>query len=496
MKEDFMRFIGRSLFGLFLIALTCGLLATAAGLIYSSFQERAAKQGNKRPQKERVFSAHVMEAKASKIQPEIEAFGEIQSKRALDIRIPVGGTIVYLSPNFVEGGKVTKDEILVVTDTTDSEDKVTLAKADLDEAKDSEIEAKNALSLAFDDLAAAVKQSDLRNQALKRKEGLTDRGVVTEASLESAALSAASAEQVVLSKRKSILQAQSRLSQTKGTVVRRELAFANAERKLQNTKVKAEFDGTLSNVSLVSGGIVNNNERVGLLVDPSSLEVKFRISATQFNRLIDASGNLQAIPTFVKLDVFGTEISASGSVERSSATVGTGLTGRLLFSSLSNGNVSSFRSGDFVTVTLKEPTLNNVLELPSNALSGGNRILTLTDEDRLQEIEVSILRRNKNNVIIDATNVIGKEIVTNRTPLLGAGIKIKPIRLGGSKASSDAAPEPEKIALDEERRQKMISFIEGNGYIPKTAKKKIIKALSEAEVPVKLIKRIESRMGN
>ena len=496
MKENFMRFIGRSLFGLFLIALTCGLLATAAGLIYSSFQERAAKQGNKRPQKERIFSAHVMEAKASKIQPEIEAFGEIQSKRALDIRIPVGGTIVYLSPNFVEGGKVTKDEILVVTDATDSEDKVTLAKADLDEAKDSEIEAKNALSLAFDDLAAAVKQSNLRNQALKRKEGLTDRGVVTEASLESAALSAASAEQAVLSKRKSILQAQSRLSQTKGTVVRRELAFANAERKLQNTKVKAEFDGTLSNVSLVSGGIVNNNERVGLLVDPSSLEVKFRISATQFNRLIDASGNLQAIPTFVKLDVFGTEISASGSVERLSATVGTGLTGRLLFSSLSNGNVSSFRSGDFVTVTLKEPTLNNVLELPSNALSGGNRILTLTDEDRLQEIEVSILRRNKNNVIIDATNVIGKEIVTNRTPLLGAGIKIKPIRLGGSKASSDAAPEPEKIALDEERRQKMISFIEGNGYIPKTAKKKIIKALSEAEVPVKLIKRIESRMGN
>jgi len=491
-----MRFIGRSLFGLFLIALTCGLLATAAGLIYSSFQERAAKQGNKRPQKERIFSAHVMEAKASKIQPEIEAFGEIQSKRALDIRIPVGGTIVYLSPNFVEGGKVTKDEILVVTDATDSEDKVTLAKADLDEAKDSEIEAKNALSLAFDDLAAAVKQSDLRNQALKRKEGLTDRGVVTEASLESAALSAASAEQAVLSKRKSILQAQSRLSQTKGTVVRRELAFANAERKLQNTKVKAEFDGTLSNVSLVSGGIVNNNERVGLLVDPSSLEVKFRISATQFNRLIDASGNLQAIPTFVKLDVFGTEISASGFVERSSATVGTGLTGRLLFSSLSNGNVSSFRSGDFVTVTLKEPTLNNVLELPSNALSGGNRILTLTDEDRLQEIEVSILRRNKNNVIIDATNVIGKEIVTNRTPLLGAGIKIKPIRLGGSKAISDAAPEPEKIALDEERRQKMISFIEGNGYIPKTAKEKIIKALSEAEVPVKLIKRIESRMGN
>ena len=299
-----------------------------------------------------------------------------------------------------------------------------------------------------------------------------------------------------MSKRKAILQAQSRLSQSKGTVIRRELAFANAERKLKNTQVKAEFDGTLSNVSLVSGGIVNNNERVGLLVDPSSLEVKFRISATQFNRLIDDSGNLQTIPTFVKLDVFGTEISASGFIERSSATVGTGLTGRLLISNLSQGNVSSFRSGDFVTVSLKEPILDNVIELPSNALSGGNRILTLSDEDRLKEIEVTVLRRKKNNVIIDASNVDGKEIVTNRTPLLGAGIKIKPIRPGATDVNNDEAPEPENIILDDERRQKMITFIDGNSYIPKSAKKKIIKALNEKKVPLKLINRIESRMGN
>lgn len=246
----------------------------------------------------------------------------------------------------------------------------------------------------------------------------------------------------------------------------------------------------------MSGGIVNNNERVGLLVDPSSLEVKFRISATQFNRLIDDSGNLQTIPTFVKLDVFGTEISASGFIERSSATVGTGLTGRLLISNLSQGNVSSFRSGDFVTVSLKEPILDNVIELPSNALSGGNRILTLSDEDRLQEIEVTVLRRKKNNVIIDASNVDGKEIVTNRTPLLGAGIKIKPIRPGATDVNNDEAPEPENIVLDDERRQKMIAFIDGNSYIPKSAKKKIIKALNEEKVPLKLINRIESRMGN
>ena len=473
-----MRFIGRSLFGLFLIALTVGLLASAAGLVFTTFQERTAKQGKKRPQAERIFSTHVLKVEASKIQPKIEAFGEIQSKRTLDIRIPIGGTIVYLSPNFIDGGQVKKDEVLVITDPANFKDKVVLAKADLNEAKDELLEAKDALNLAIDDLNAAIKQSDLRNQALSRRESLTNRGVVTETSLENAALSAASAEQAVLSKRKSILQAQSRLNQSKGTVVRRELAFANAERQLKNTEVRAEFDGTLSAVSLVSGGIINN-----------------RISATQYNRLIDRSGELQSIPTNVKLDVFGTEISALGQVNRSSATVGVGLTGRLLFSSLSEGNVSSFRSGDFVTVTLIEPALDNVIELPSNALSGGNRVLVLTDEDRLEEIEVMVLRRNKNDVIIDASKVADKEIVLNRTPLLGAGIKIKPIRPGDSNSEEKKSIEPETVTLDEERRQKLISFIEGNGYIPKTAKKKIIKALNEKEVPLKLINRIESRMG-
>ena len=490
-----MRFIGRSLFGLFLIALTVGLLASAAGLVFTTFQERTAKQGKKRPQAERIFSTHVLKVEASKIQPKIEAFGEIQSKRTLDIRIPIGGTIVYLSPNFIDGGQVKKDEVLVITDPANFKDKVVLAKADLNEAKDELLEANDALNLAIDDLNAAIKQSDLRNQALSRRESLTNRGVVTETSLENAALSAASAEQAVLSKRKSILQAQSRLNQSQGTVVRRELAFANAERQLKNTEVRAEFDGTLSAVSLVSGGIVNNNERVGQLVDPSSLEVKFRISATQYNRLIDRSGELHSIPTNIKLDVFGTEISALGQVNRSSATVGAGLTGRLLFSSLSEGNVSSFRSGDFVTVTLIEPALDNVIELPSNALSGGNRVLVLTDEDRLEEIEVMVLRRNKNDVIIDASKVADKEIVLNRTPLLGAGIKIKPIRPGDSNSEEKKSIEPETVTLDEERRQKLISFIEGNGYIPKTAKKKIIKALNEKEVPLKLINRIESRMG-
>ena len=54
----------------------------------------------------------------------------------MDIRIPIGGTIVYLSPNFIDGGQVKKDEVLVITDPANFKDKVVLAKADLNIARD------------------------------------------------------------------------------------------------------------------------------------------------------------------------------------------------------------------------------------------------------------------------------------------------------------------------------------------------------------------------
>ena len=84
-----------------------------------------------------------------------------------------------------------------------------------------------------------------------------------------------------------------------------------------------------------------------------------------------------------------------------------------------------------------------------------------------------------------------REVVAERTPLLGAGIKIRPVRPDGA----EAPPEPELLALDPERRAKLVAFVEANTFMPDEAKTRVLTALKKDKVPARMVERIESRMG-
>lgn len=77
-----MRFFSRALMGLFLTALTLGLLATAGGAIFGALQTRWAEDGMAQPTRERVFSAQVVTVTLGTEVPVLTAFGDIQIGRA------------------------------------------------------------------------------------------------------------------------------------------------------------------------------------------------------------------------------------------------------------------------------------------------------------------------------------------------------------------------------------------------------------------------------
>jgi membrane fusion protein, multidrug efflux system len=76
---------------------------------------------------------------------------------------------------------------------------------------------------------------------------------------------------------------------------------------------------------------------------------------------------------------------------------------------------------------------------------------------------------------------------------LGAGIKVKPVRPAGPGAEAPQAPE--MIALTPERRAKLVAMVEGNNRMPAEAKARILSQLANEEVPVRVVERLESRMG-
>ncbi len=484
-----MRFLRRSLVGVFLLSVTLGLMALAGNTIRGAVETRMSAEPRSFPQRERVFAVNVVTLTPERLTPELTVFGELRSTRTLDLRSPVGGTVLATAETLVEGGAVTQGELLLAIDPTTAEAARDRTAADLQDAEAELRDAERGLLLAQDELRAAEQQAALRETALTRAQDLQTRGVGTAAAVETAELAASSANAAILSRRQSLANAEARVDQSTTRLARARIDLAEAERTLADTQLFAVFDGTLSDVAVSPGGRVTANERIATLVDPDRLEVAFRVSTSQYARLL-RDGRLPDLPVRVSLDVLGVDLTAEGQISREGATVAEGQTGRLIFAQLDAA--PGFRPGDFVTVSVAEPALDNVALVPATAVAADETVLVVGEDNRLQSQEVDLLRRQGDDVIIRVGRLAGQQIVAERSPLLGAGIGVRPI---DPAAAVTPPAEPELIALDDERRAKLVAFVDGS-RMPDAVKTRIMAQLEQDEVPSDVVARLESRMGS
>ena len=490
-----MRFLARSMMGLFLAAVTVGLLAMAGKTVSDAVASRLAKGEGGPPARERIYSANVVTVTAGRVVPQIVAFGEIRSRRTLELRAPRGGRIVEIAPGIEDGASVTEGQVLLRLDPADATATRDLAKASVSEAEADQKDAARAKDLAQDDLAAAEAQLVLRRQALTRQEELQKRGVGSPAAVETAGLAVSTAEQAVLNRRSALGQAEARVDQSASAADRARISLAEAERALAETVVVASISGRLADVKLVQGGLVSANEQLARIIDPEDLEVALRLSTAQFVRLLDEKGELKPADVRVKMDLMGVELTATGKLNRAGAAVEEGATGRIVYAALSNAR--GLRPGDFVTVTTDEPALDQVALVPATAVDGDGDILVVGNEDRLEEVRVGVLRQQGDQVLIEAASLNGREIVSERSPLLGAGIRVKPVRPSDltQPDQAQAPKEPETMELTADHREKLIAFVEGNTRMPKEAKTRLLEQLRQEKVPAQVVERLQQRMG-
>lgn len=483
-----MRFLRQSLIGVFLAAVSLGLLVYAGQLIGSAVQASLARDTKSPPARERVFTVTLRTAAETTETPVLQGFGAVHSRRTLELRAASGGRVIELAEAFEDGGQVKAGEVLIRVDPADAQSALARARADLADAKAEVVDAERGFALAIDEQSAAQEQADLRQSAFQRQEDLRSRGVGTAAAVETAELAAASARQAVLARRQAVSQAEARIDKAATSLARVDIALAEAQRRLDDTVLLAPFDGTLSGTSVVAGRLVSANEKLAELIDPAALEVSFRVSTAQYARLLDGDGALLQAEASATLDVAGIDLVASGRLSRASASAGEGQTGRLVFADI--GQAVGFQPGDFVTVRVQEPALERVVRLPSAAMDAAETVLVLGAEGRLEVVDVRLVRRQGDDILVRAEGLVGREVVQARSPLLGAGISVKPLR--GEVVVPEA---PEMLELSEERRARLIAFIEGNARMPAEAKARVLARLAEAKVPARMVARIEDRMG-
>lgn len=489
-----MRFLTRSLGGLFLLAITLGLVVLSLALLKSAIDIRMAPAEPSRPAEERSFSARVIRLEPQTISPVLTAYGEVRSRRTLELRATAAGQIVDLAPDFADGTRVSAGQLLVRTDPADAKSALDLARATL---REGEVEARDAartVEIARANLTLAEEQVALRQAAYDRQKGIGDRGFGTATDIETAELALATANQSLGAGRQAVAQAEARVDKAATALDRLTLAVADAERRLAETELRAEFDGVLSAVTAVGGGFVAKTEKLAVLIDPDDLEVSFRVSTAQFRDLAATDGQIAQLPVTASLDLYGAPVSAEGMLSRVDATVGAGLSGRLVFARLEQPR--GLKPGDFVTVAVEEPPLQGVMRLPAAAVGPDGMLLLVGAGDRLETAPADVLRREGNEVILRVGALAGREVVSERTPLLGEGILIRPVRDGQQSGIGTALPQKAAMVdLTPERRAALVALVERNPRLPEETKQRLLLRLQEKSVPADMIERLEARKG-
>lgn len=484
-----MRFLRQSLTGLLLFSLTAGFLFYAGYTIWAADIERASATSKEPPRRERAFPVNVVVARLEAHSPVLTAYGEIESNRSLDIRARSGGTLVAVSETLENGQQARAGEFLAQVDPAEAQFALDRSAADLTDAKAEVNEAQRGLTLALDELTAARQQSVLRNRALARQRDLETRGVGTSAAVELAELEAFQADQSVLTKRQAELAAEARVDQAQTRLARAQITFAEAQKRLDDTTIRADFDGILDNVTVVQGRFVAANEQIATLVDDNALDVAFRVSTAHYARLLDDEGTITNAPVTATLESLGVNIVARGRIIRASASVGAGETGRKLYARLDNAQ--GMKPGDFVTIDVTEPVLQGVARLPAAALGSDGYVFAVDAENRLVPLAVTLLRRQSDTVLVSGDALAGARIVMNRTPVLGEGVLVRPQEAPPDTGALDA----QLMILDPALRDRLIDHVQQSGDIAEQVKDQLLRQLNLPEVPVRTVERLQQRIG-
>ena len=417
-----MRFAVRTLRALVILAACAGVLALGVW----RYADATADEGEGRPPRaapERTYTVRVDEVALTTAQPVLTAYGTIAARRVLELRAAQGGRIVDLAPDFVEGASVEAGQVLARIDPATTRSRQTDAETALADARSSQTEADQALALSRAELEAAIRQANLRRQALERQRGLAGRGVAATSVVENAELALSQAEQAVATRRSAYAAARQRVEQAANAVARAVTALGDAARDVADTAVQAPFAGLLSDTGAVLGGLVAPNERLAALIDLASLEASFRVTDAQFARLIGEDGALLPLEAAVVLDLGAREVEARAVLDRAAATVGAE-GGRTLYARIVAEGPTPLRPGDFVTVRVNEPPLDAVAEVPARAVSENGLIFVVNEDGRLSETGVEVLRRGPETLLVRGLDE-GARIVGARQPQLGPGIRVR-----------------------------------------------------------------------
>lgn len=376
---------------------------------------------------ERARPVDVIVTRIADLQPSITVFGQISAGRSVDLRMLVSGEVMAIAPELIEGGRVKAGEALVTIDVFEYDGALVRARTELSEAELSIVQTRARIELERAARVRAEEQQRIARREVDRLTKLEKTGASSTAALDASRTRLSIAAAVFEERSNQIKVLEAQLDREQASLDRLRWNVRKAERDLQNTVLKAPFDGVVSNVSAEVGRLLNINDPVATLIDMDRLEVRFSLSDAQYGRLLDETGSLAKRPVTVTWKGGNVLLEAEGFIDRVSPVVTSAAGGFDVFARLKRSAATdALRPGAFVSVTTKDRLFRDVVRVPQTAVHPGNRVFAVGEDDRLIEVPVTLAGYDGDDVLVRGEFKNGMRLMSSRLPDAGPGVLVQP----------------------------------------------------------------------
>jgi len=344
------------------------------------------------PAEPQIWTVKEVVVQNQSAQPVETAYGTVEASRKAELRFSVQGEVSWISPILRNGAAISQGEELARLDTT----RYQLA---LDEIL-AQIAGEEAQGQSL------TKQLDLRKKTLARTKRMASQNVVSDANLDDAELAVAVTEG-------QLIASNARLAQLR-------VAERSRRKDIEDSSLKAPFDGTLSKVAIGLGQIASSAMPIAHITDQASLEVPFVAKAEIYANAPQLLG--QTVEITWQSGARDVAL-AKAFIARTNAELDKIDGGGRLYAEIIDAEQTGIRPGAFVKIDFVGRSFENVAIIPEEALFGDN-LVYINDNGVARAKIANVVWRAPGEVYVQGIADDTKLIAT-RLPGIGDGVRVR-----------------------------------------------------------------------
>ena len=344
------------------------------------------------PAEPQIWTVKEVVVQNQSAQPVETAYGTVEASRKAELRFSVQGEVSWISPILRNGAVISQGEELARLDTT----RYQLA---LDEIL-AQIAGEEAQGQSL------TKQLDLRKKTLARTKRMASQNVVSDANLDDAELAVAVTEG-------QLIASNARLAQLR-------VAERSRRKDIEDSSLKAPFDGTLSKVAIGLGQIASSAMPIAHITDQASLEVPFVAKAEIYANALQLLGQTVDI----RWQSGARDVAlAKAFIARTNAELDKIDGGGRLYAEIIDAEQTGIRPGAFVKIDFVGRSFENVAIIPEEALFGDN-LVYINDNGIARAKVANVVWRAPGEVYVQGI-ADNTKLIATRLPGIGDGVRVR-----------------------------------------------------------------------